>query len=82
MAQSIKTTAKSTKVPTDKEFLEGKFQLMPENESTDDAETTLSGSAFQILAVAATAMAKLPTVDSSKDSTCSANNSSSFFTFL
>jgi len=37
------------------------------NELTDDAETTLSGSAFQILAVT-TGKARLPIVDSLKDS--------------
>jgi len=39
-----------------------------ENKSTDDAETTLSGSAFQIL-IPATGKARLPKGDSLKDGT-------------
>jgi len=47
-----------------------RFQLVPEcrNQSTDDEETTLSGSAFQILATA-TGKAWLPIVDSLRGGT-------------
>jgi len=43
----------------------------------DDAETTLSGSAFQIFAAVTTGKARLPIVDSVKDGTTRAGISES-----
>jgi len=64
--QVIKPTSKSTGVLITERSLKRKISSLCWNKLMDDAETTLSSSAFQILA-AATGKARLPVVDSLKN---------------